>query len=202
MNEFFYKYLPTLCVLAVYAVRMREVATKRETVPGKTQEKLTFNLFMLCGVLIVVLGLLEFWVYRPFVIGLPTLVWWVIFLAGAVMSVASFALRWAAIRNLGKFWSLHVEMREGHEFVKTGPFAHARHPVYFSMILELLGIGLMLNAWASLIVVFLIFIPTMIARVKMEEIALVEKFGEPYRAYMRDVPAIIPRLSPHQEAAR
>lgn len=39
------------------------------------------------------------------------------------MAVASFALRRAAIRALGRFWSLHVEMREGHEFVTTGPFA-------------------------------------------------------------------------------
>jgi protein-S-isoprenylcysteine O-methyltransferase Ste14 len=204
MTMFLYYYLPMLCVLAVFAVRMKEVATKRATVAGKTQEKLTFNLFMLCGVLIVVLGLLEFNYFPGLIFSLPMflLLWWPIFLLGAAMSVAAFALRWAAIRNLGKFWSLHVEMREGHEFVTSGPFAYARHPVYFSMILELLGIGLMLNAWVSLIVVFLIFIPTMMARVKMEEIALVDKFGEPYRAYMREVPAIVPRLSPRQEAGK
>ena len=46
-------YLPIIAVLAVFAERMREVSTKRETVPGKTQEKLTFNLFMFCGVAIL-----------------------------------------------------------------------------------------------------------------------------------------------------
>ena len=140
---------------------------------------------MLCGVLIVAGGITEYLLR-----GLA--LWWPTFLVGVVMAVASFALRRAAIRALGRFWSLHVEMREGHVFVTTGPFAHARHPVYFSMILELLGIGLILNAWISLACVFAIFIPTLLLRLRLEEAALVEQFGDHYREYMRATPAIIP----------
>ena len=178
-------YLPIIAVLAVFAERMREVSTKRETVPGKTQEKLTFNLFMFCGVAIVAGGISEY-----LLLGLDF--WWPTFVIGLPMSIASFVIRRSAIRALGRFWSLHVEMREGHEFVQTGPFARARHPVYFSMILELFGIGLMLNAWFTLAGVFAIFIPTMLTRVRIEERALVEKFGDAYRAYMKTTPAIIP----------
>jgi protein-S-isoprenylcysteine O-methyltransferase Ste14 len=185
MNEFFQHYLPVIAVLLIFAERMREVFAKRQTVPGKTVEKLTFNLFMLCGVLIVVCGITEYF-WRELHL------WWPTFAVGAVFSVASFVIRRAAIRALGRFWSLHVEMREGHEFVKTGPFAYARHPVYSSMILELLGIGLILNASFSLIAVFAIFIPTLILRLRIEEAALVEKFGESYREYMRRTPAIVP----------
>ena len=178
-------YLPIVTVLAIFAERMREVSAKRETVPGKTQEKLTFNLFMLCGVAIVVAGIAEY-------LRFGRELWWPTFVVGLPMSIASFAIRRSAIRALGRFWSLHVEMREGHEFVQTGPFARARHPVYFSMILELLGIGLVLNAWFTLAGVFAIFIPTMLTRVRIEERALVEKFGDAYRAYMETTPAIIP----------
>ena len=177
--------LPVAAVLLIFAERMREVFTKRQTVPGKTRETATFNLFMLCGVLIVVGGIAEFRL-RGLVL------WWPTFAVGGVMAVASFALRRAAIRALGRFWSLHVEMREGHEFVTTGPFARARHPVYFSMILELLGIGLIVNAWGSLAVVFAIFVPTLLLRLRLEEAALVEQFGERYREYMRRTPAILP----------
>jgi protein-S-isoprenylcysteine O-methyltransferase Ste14 len=60
------------------------------------------------------------------------------------------------------------------------------------MILELFGIGLMLNAWFTLAGVFAIFIPTMLTRVRIEERALVEKFGDAYPAYMKTTPAIIP----------
>ena len=62
------------------------------------------------------------------------------------MAVFSFWLRARAIAALGRFWSLHVEIRENHEFVKTGPFRWMRHPVYFSMILELASICLILHA--------------------------------------------------------
>lgn len=187
MPERFYHWLPIIAVLAVFAERMREVFAKRQTVPGKTQEKLTFNLFMLCGLAIVVGGIVEYLLR-----GLS--LWWPTFVPGLVLSIASFAVRRAAIRALGRFWSVHVEMREGHEFVRSGPFAYARHPVYFSMVLELLGTAMLLNAWFSLGAVLVVFVPTMMLRVRIEEQALVAQFGGAYREYMKATPAIIPSL--------
>ena len=189
MPDFVYFHLPVIATLLVFLERMREVFTKREVVAGKRKETLTFNLFMLCGVLIVAGGITEFYLRHE-------VLRWATFIPGLILSIGSFVLRRAAIRALGRFWSLHVEMREGHEFVKSGPFAFARHPVYLSMVFELLGIGLMLNAWITLLGVFALFTPTVIARIRMEEEALVEQFGDAYRSYMREVPAVIPRLRP------
>jgi protein-S-isoprenylcysteine O-methyltransferase Ste14 len=180
-------------VFACFAERMREVFAKRQTVPGKTPEKLTFNLFMFCGVAIVAGGIAEYLLR-------DSALWWPTFIPGLVLSLASFVVRRSAIRALGRFWSVHVEMREGHEFVRTGPFAYARHPVYFSMILELLGIGLMLNAWVALGAVLLVFIPTLVARVRIEERALVDQFGDAYREYMRATPALVPGLGGRRSA--
>ena len=177
--------LPPVVASAFFLARMSEVATKREVVAGKKREGVTFILFMLCGVLIISGGVAEFFLRH-------SVLWWPTMAVGSLCSLASFAIRRAAIRALGKFWSLHVEMREGHEFVTGGPFAYARHPVYFSMILELLGIGLILNAWFTLAAVFVIFTPTLIARVRIEERALLAQFGDAYGKYMRDTPAILP----------
>jgi protein-S-isoprenylcysteine O-methyltransferase Ste14 len=185
MPNFVYSYLPVVATLLVFAERMREVATKREVVAGKRKETLTFNLFMICGLLIVAGGITEYFLRDQ-------ALWWPTFIPGLILSIGSFAIRRAAIRALGRFWSLHVEMREGHEFVRSGPFAFARHPVYLSMVFELLGIGLMLNAWMTSLGVFLLFIPTVIARIRMEEEALVQQFGDAYRAYIQEVPAVIP----------
>ena len=188
MSNLLLHHLPAITAALLFAERMREVFAKRAVVPGKTQEKLTFNLFMLCGTLIFVGGAAEYYL-RNLTLN------WVIFVPGVILSVLSFVVRRSAIRALGRFWSLHVEMREGHEFVQTGPFAYARHPVYFSMILELLGVALILGAWFTLAVVLIIFIPTLIARVRIEEAALVQQFGDPYRDYMRRTPAIIPNVA-------
>ena len=194
MLDFVYHHLPVLAVLVVFAERMREVLTKRETVAGQKKETLTFSLFMVCGQAIVIGGIVEYYLR-------DLRLWWPLFVVGLLISITSFIIRRSAIRALGRFWSLHVEMREGHEFVQTGPFAYARHPVYFSMILELLGTGMMLGAWWTLTAVFLLFIPTMIARIRIEERAMVAQFGDAYRAYMRHTPPIFPRFMKRTEGS-
>lgn len=182
--DILWSYLPIAVALVIFLERIREVGTKRATVPGARQETLTFNLFMVCGIAMIAGGIAEA-LWRGTVPGWNTL-------AGIVCAVSSFALRRQAIAALGKFWSLHVEMREGHEFVQTGPFRWMRHPVYFSMILEHLSLALVLNAWIAFAAVMIVFIPTMMRRLALEEPALVAQFGEAYRQYQQTTPLILP----------
>jgi protein-S-isoprenylcysteine O-methyltransferase Ste14 len=116
--------------------------------------------------------------------------------AGWVCAATSFAIRRQAIAALGRFWSLHVEIRKDHELVKDGPFRWVRHPTYLSMVLELLAGGLILNAWYSLIGVSLLFVPTLLVRIQIEEAALVAKFGDAYQNYQRSTPALFPYKTP------
>jgi protein-S-isoprenylcysteine O-methyltransferase Ste14 len=67
-----------------------------------------------------------------------------------------------------------------------------RHPTYFSMILELLAVGVILRSWGTLAVVGVIFVPSLLWRLRIEEAALVEKFGESYQSYQRSTPALFP----------
>lgn len=177
--------IPVLAALTIWAERMREVARKRDVVVGKPQEKITFNLFMVCGLLIVFGGIAELLVYRSHF-------HWETFVAGILLAVASFIIRRRAIAALGKFWSLHVEMRETHEFVRNGPFAWVRHPVYFSMILEILAAAIILHAWLTLMIVTLIFVPTLRYRLKLEEAALAAQFGVAFDNYRRTTPMLFP----------
>ena len=178
-------YLPIVAALAVYLVRLAEINRKRETVPGKVRENLTLRLFILIGTLMTFGSLLEY-VLRGGGFS------WVAFGGGIVCAIASFKLRWSAIAALGKFWSLHVEIRENHQFVESGPFRIVRHPTYFSMILELLAFGLIFSAWWMLLVIPLFFIPALIMRLRLEEPALVAKFGDTYRDYQHRVPMLVP----------
>lgn len=178
-------YLPAIAVALVWIERMREVCTKRDTVPGKRREVLTFTLFMICGALIFLGGIAESLIARRE----PN--WW-LFAIGTALAIASFVIRRKSIAALGRFWSLHVEMREGHEFVRSGPFRWVRHPVYFSMILELIGPALMLQAWLALAVVTVIFAPTLWWRLHLEERALIEQFGGAYLEYSAVTPMLLP----------
>lgn len=179
-------YLPILLVIAVFVVRLAEVKTKRDTIRGKVQENLTFNLFLIIGTVMTFGSIAEYIFFRRGDFS------WIALIAGVGCAIASFKIRWAAIAALGKFWSLHVEMRDNHEFVQSGPFRFLRHPTYFSMILEIVSLGLICSAWCMLLIVPFAFIPALILRLRLEEPALVEKFGDAYREYQHRVPMLIP----------
>lgn len=182
-------WLAVCSVLGIYLARMVELRAKRDTLPGQVRETRTLTWFVGTGTLMLVGALVEFGWRKP-EWNLTT------FVLGWACAVTSIGIRRSAIAALGKFWSLHVEIRESHQFVRTGPFRWMRHPTYFSMILELLAAALLLQAPATLGVVLLCFVPALAARVRLEETALVEKFGEAYRAYQGSTPAIIPWKGP------
>src|SRR5689334_20372168 len=131
-------FAPIVSASAIFLTRMAELATKRKTVPGAVRENLTLRLFILTGALMVGGSSIEFLLK-------DAQIFWPGFVVGWIFALASFVIRRRAISSLGKFWSLHVEIRDNHEFVQSGPFRWMRHPTYFSMILELLGAGLILN---------------------------------------------------------
>ncbi len=176
---------PIASVLIIYLARVVELRTKRTTISGPIKETLTLRLFMLAGALMLIGSVVEFLLRH-------SSLFWPTFIAGWLCAVFSFTIRRRAIAALGKFWSLHVEIRDNHQFVRSGPFRWVRHPTYFSMVLELVCAGLILNAWFSLCLAAFIFVPALIARLKLEEAALVEKFGAAYQAYQQETPAIFP----------
>lgn len=179
------QFIPPIIVLIVYILRMKELATKRDLVAGEIKENLTLKLFKLTGLITVTCAMAEY-----FLLGRPFNV--VALLVGSGCAVASFAIRHQAIRALGRFWSLHVEIRENHQFVKDGPFKFVRHPAYFSMILEIVSVCVILLAPFSMVAALLFFIPVLIKRISLEEVALIEKFGGDYENYRATTPALIP----------
>lgn len=173
------------CALMLYAARFAELGTRRATTAGVVLETGTLRWFIGVGLLLLGLGVAEMG-WRG-----ARVSWWGLGLGWAV-GLTSFVVRRRAIAALGRFWSLHVEIRAEHEFVRTGPFRWVRHPAYFSMILELLAIGLILGAPLALLVAYALLAPVLRRRIRLEEEALRLKFGPAYEAYLRQVPALIP----------
>lgn len=178
-------FLPAVSVVAVFAARVFELGTRRDTVPGTVKENLTLRLFVLTGVIMLISVLGELWLPKRRIS-------WPAFVLGWLMAVASFGIRRRAIAALGQFWSLHVEIRDNHQFVRTGPFRWLRHPTYFSMILELASVAVITTSFWSLLIIPAVFFPILLFRLRIEESALVEKFGAKYVEYQRTTPAIFP----------
>lgn len=178
-------YIPVLSVAAVYFARMVELRTKRATIPGVVAERSTLRMFLACGTVMLAGSLVEYFLrggrWNPWLFGI-----------GWGLALASFWIRRQAIKALGKFWSLHVEIRAGHEFVRTGPFRWVRHPAYLSMVLELVSVAFTLSVWGVPLVVLTAFFAVLFRRIQLEERALVSEFGQRYSDYRRSTPAIIP----------
>jgi protein-S-isoprenylcysteine O-methyltransferase Ste14 len=112
----------------------------------------------------------------------------VVVLGAALVSIS------AAVRVLGRQWSLAARVVEGHELVTSGVYGVVRHPIYTGMLGMLLGTALAVSSWWALIVGALIFLVGTALRVRVEERLLVAQFGDAYRDYAQRVPALIPRL--------
>lgn len=110
------------------------------------------------------------------------------------LGVGSVWLINAALRTIGKEWSLTARLVEGHKLATTGPYAYVRHPIYTAMLGMLLATGLAVSHWFAILVALPIFFAGTMIRVRSEERLLREAFGEQFENYMRRVPAIVPRL--------
>lgn len=116
----------------------------------------------------------------------------IIFGLGIAILLAGVALRLYAMRTLGRFFTRSVAIHAGQVVIQHGPYRLIRHPSYTGALITLLGLGLALTNWASLIAISTIPAVGFLYRIPIEERALVEALGEPYREYMHHTHRLIP----------
>lgn len=107
---------------------------------------------------------------------------------------AGLALRWSAVLSLGKAFSANVAIRESQTVKTDGLYSVVRHPSYSGLLLVFLAIGLHSRYWLSF---FIAIVPTTAAllyRIRIEETALVQAFGDEYKAYAKRTKRLIPGL--------
>ena len=115
-----------------------------------------------------------------------------LFAVGIFLMLAGVAFRWYSIRVLGKYFTRQVAIQPGQTVVENGPYRFIRHPSYSGALLTLFGLGLAFTNWLSLIGVVAIAFVGYSYRVWVEEKALVDALGEPYREYMKHTKRFIP----------
>jgi protein-S-isoprenylcysteine O-methyltransferase len=113
-------------------------------------------------------------------------------LAGTMVFAAGTIVRWYAIFALGRFFTVNVAIAADHRLVEAGPYRLLRHPSYTGALLAFLGLGICLDNWASLALLMVPAAVVFLRRMRIEEKALLETFGERYRDYMRRTRRLIP----------
>ncbi len=131
--------------------------------------------------------------FRPLVASSKSLDAALLILA-VMLAVISVWLVTAAVRRLGREWSLTARLVEGHRLVTEGPYALVRHPIYTAMAALLLATGLTYSRLPALTVALAVFAVGTLVRVRSEERLLRAEFGAEFDAYARRVPAVVPGL--------
>lgn len=113
---------------------------------------------------------------------------------GGVLMLAGLWLFWRSHADLGRQWSVTLELRKDHALVTQGVYRRIRHPMYTAILLFSTAQGLMLHnalaGWSALATLCVLIA----LRLPKEEAMLIEHFGQDYRDYMARTGRLLPRL--------
>jgi protein-S-isoprenylcysteine O-methyltransferase Ste14 len=88
---------------------------------------------------------------------------------------------WAALCLKGAFYG-NVEPVT-NQLVADGPYSLVRHPLYLSMLISLFGLGIALRSFWGLTAIFVLFLPALLYRARLEERSLEKKHGTAWQEF-------------------
>lgn len=115
-----------------------------------------------------------------------------LFVAGLLLIFMGSLLRRYCWRTLGEYFTGDVKARADQPVIRSGPYRFVRHPSYTGAMMMFIGVGLALGNWISVVLITIGAIAAYSYRVAVEERALVNAIGDPYRAYMKERKRFIP----------
>jgi protein-S-isoprenylcysteine O-methyltransferase Ste14 len=174
------------------------VGNKRTQRREPLTSRLTYMLALLAG------GLLIAWHRSPWGPLLDVRLWRgsaLSYPAGFALLVAGLAFSvWARV-HLGRNWSGNVTVKEGHELIRTGPYAFVRHPIYTGILTGVLGTAICSGTLRAALGLAIIA-TALVVKLRAEERFMRETFPGQYPKYCEEVPGLIPSIKPRRSARR
>ncbi len=112
-------------------------------------------------------------------------------ITGILLTITGLSFSGWARYHLGAYWSSMVEIKVGHQLIRTGPYRFVRNPMYTGILVAFVGAALAIGELLAFVALG-IGIVSILVKIKAEEEILTEKFGEEYLTYKREVRALIP----------
>jgi protein-S-isoprenylcysteine O-methyltransferase Ste14 len=154
--------------------RRTPVASRRERVRDGALLAVSFTGLFIVPVIWVTAGAPRIADY-PFQ---PLLAW----LGTAVFAAALYGF-YRTHHDLGRSWSVTLEIRQTHQLVTTGVYRHVRHPMYAAFFLWAIAQALLLPNWIAGPAGLAGFGTLFALRVGREERMMEAAFGEAYKDY-------------------
>lgn len=160
-----------------------------ETRENKNRDKNSVIIILVMSLLCVAFSIIEWAYFKEGSIQFNFLS-----VLGIVLLVAGIVFRALSVKTLGKHFTATVQIKEDHQLITSGPYSVVRHPSYLGAWIAIIGCAVFLHSIAgTLLAVFGMFYAYYV-RISVEEDALVDTFGEKYKAYQKSKARLIPFL--------
>jgi protein-S-isoprenylcysteine O-methyltransferase Ste14 len=114
---------------------------------------------------------------------------------GTAVLCGALLLFYRSHADLGRNWSISLQIRNEHRLVTTGIYRFIRHPMYASFFLLAIAQVLLLSNWLAGLT-GLVGVGILYAfRVRQEERMMIERFGADYQDYMAHTARLIPWIA-------
>ena len=165
--------------------RMTLAIKARKKIPGNVKAGWTFKAMFVFYHMMAYGTLIEFLLIPR------SMNYWVSILGLFLYLFGIIAREWA-VKTLDEYWSVNIEMREGQQLIRIGPYQYLRHPNYFCLACEVAGFPLIFNSYYIFALVLMLYFPLILIRTYLEEKELIGQFGQAYLNYRNEVWAFCP----------
>lgn len=174
----------TLFILFFVGERLIETHFTKINHKWNGENDLPLNLITLAYILMLLSGILEFYLFKNTINKSFTI-------SGLFILSISLFLRWSSIIELGHDWSILTYAMP--ENIHRGfIYKFFRHPYYLGVILETIAFPMILNSLIAFLFSIIFIMPLEIIRGKQEENNLINEWGWPYIKFIREVYGYFP----------
>jgi protein-S-isoprenylcysteine O-methyltransferase Ste14 len=111
---------------------------------------------------------------------------------GLALLVGGVGLRFWSFHTLGRYFTFTVQTSGDQPVITSGPYRVIRHPGYAAVLIAVIGIGLLIGNWLSLVCLTVAVLFGLVYRIEVEERALLADLGDRYRTYAATHKRLIP----------
>ncbi len=184
-------YIIFIVLSTTYRLRRITRSYSVEGKPAKIYGHFSYAIMLMLYLLITLGSIFEYF-YCRYVLQDRHEVNLIISLIGLMMYVGVIPLRAWSLSHLKEHVSHDIKINDDHRLIKDGPYRYVRHPLALCVIVEVIGFALVANAYFSALIAIGLFLPFMLYRIRLEEKALIERFGYEYIDYQKKVDRLIP----------
>jgi protein-S-isoprenylcysteine O-methyltransferase Ste14 len=190
MNPWFAKAAVLLGSIALIAIRAPHGARSRKAKVLRSRKDRR-EVFLLAGAWIAFF-LPLMWVATPWLEFADYPLLPAPFAAGVLALALGLWLFYRSHADLGRNWSITLEVRERHVLITRGIYSRIRHPMYLALFLYSAGMALVLPNWVAGPAYLVSFGLLFVLRIDREERMMLEEFGPDYQAYMARTKRLVP----------